>query len=552
MTKNRLRFLIPAFLILWVCSPSSLAGAAIEPFSGNLPKELAYVLSDTVREGEPLLRPAAETLQVSRRILLVSAFETLGWGHELSLAEKLCPGKGLDCLSRFTTPRPPSVFLDFPDETPSKDDLLDILNWIRACRESIAWDFVLSGETTTLRLHRNGISAPGDPWEIRLQENLDETEALRALHEIASTDSPVALRKTSQDRFNVVVGPFSVFAEAGKSFAALPPFPGMHLAPAPTSPVESPLFWAAILAGDLESAPVIRFASEIGVGRADLSTLASAFRAEAGINGGFFSGPLPIGTLVVEGKLLHGPQGERSAIGLNRGKTPVFGNGYLSLRLVLPDMEQPLDRFNENPREDETSVLLDDDRFSHPFLPESGDLVAMPVTVEIHGSLSLGPRRGTLLARGRKSKTLQGILPGEKVEILSEWSDSLMAGRELVLQAGPRLLENGIEKTDPESFDEKTRLQKHPRTLVGWDGKSTWWIVVDGRQASHSQGLTLPETAGLALSLGLKDALNLDGGGSSSLWWNGFPINLPSGGKERPLPYAILFGTSSPFGSLTR
>lgn len=552
MKINKLRFLILSFLILCLCSLSSAAEAGKVPFSESLPVDLAHVLSDTAREGGPLIRPATGTYSVSRRSVLASAFEMLGWGHELSLAEKLCPGQGLACLSRFTTPCPPHVFLDFPDENLAGNDLTAILDWIRACRESIAWDLTLSGGTARLRIHRNGIALPGNPWEIRLQENLDESGAFRELHELSSTGFPVALRKTGQDLYSLVVGPFATFTEAGKTFAALPPFPGMHLAPAPAFPGEPPLFWAAILTDDLESIPLIRFASETGTSRADLSALAAAFGAEAGINGGFFSGQLPIGTLVVEGALLRGPQWERSAIGLGRGTPPVFGNGFLSLLLEGPLRGQLLDRFNELPRENEISIFIENGHFPLSSLPESGDFLAVPVTVEIRGSLSLAPQKGTLIARGTKAEVVRGLLPGMKVEVLAQWKDPALYGRDLVLQAGPRLLENGVECSAPEAFDEKTRLLKHPRTFVGWDGRSTWWTVVDGRNPSHSLGLTLQETAGLARSLGLTDAMNLDGGGSSSLWWQGSLINLPSDGKERPLPYAILFGIPSSPGSLLK
>ena len=40
-------------------------------------------------------------------------------------------------------------------------------------------------------------------------------------------------------------------------------------------------------------------------------------------------------------------------------------------------------------------------------------------------------------------------------------------------------------------------------------------------------------------------SLNLDGGGSSAIWWRGRLVTLPAGGRERPLPYAILFGVPS-------
>lgn len=59
----------------------------------------------------------------------------------------------------------------------------------------------------------------------------------------------------------------------------------------------------------------------------------------------------------------------------------------------------------------------------------------------------------------------------------------------------------------------------NPRTSVGVDreGRTLWIVVADGRQADISMGMTLVEMAALFASLGCWDALNLDGGGSSTL-----------------------------------
>ncbi len=59
---------------------------------------------------------------------------------------------------------------------------------------------------------------------------------------------------------------------------------------------------------------------------------------------------------------------------------------------------------------------------------------------------------------------------------------------------------------------------RHPRTAAGVsaDGRTLILLVVDGRQPTHSIGVTLPELADLMIGLGAHDALNLDGGGSST------------------------------------
>lgn len=59
----------------------------------------------------------------------------------------------------------------------------------------------------------------------------------------------------------------------------------------------------------------------------------------------------------------------------------------------------------------------------------------------------------------------------------------------------------------------------HPRTGVGVsaDGRWMFWVVVDGRQFGHSGGVTTGELAALMKRLGAADAINLDGGGTSTL-----------------------------------
>ncbi len=85
----------------------------------------------------------------------------------------------------------------------------------------------------------------------------------------------------------------------------------------------------------------------------------------------------------------------------------------------------------------------------------------------------------------------------------------------------------------------------HPRTAVATDslGSKLWLIVVDGRQPKYSEGVTLWELAEIALGVGADIALNLDGGGSSTMVMQGdrgtkilnapFHTNIPM--RERPV-----------------
>jgi exopolysaccharide biosynthesis protein len=80
----------------------------------------------------------------------------------------------------------------------------------------------------------------------------------------------------------------------------------------------------------------------------------------------------------------------------------------------------------------------------------------------------------------------------------------------------------------------------NPRTAVGITAEGViLLVVVDGRQAGYSAGLTLGQLASLMRSLGAVDATNLDGGGSSTVAVQGDLMNRPSDGRQRPVPSAV-------------
>lgn len=77
---------------------------------------------------------------------------------------------------------------------------------------------------------------------------------------------------------------------------------------------------------------------------------------------------------------------------------------------------------------------------------------------------------------------------------------------------------------------------KHPRTIIGqYANDDLIVIVVDGRQGDYSAGITLERLQDKLLELGVKDAYNLDGGGSTAMYFKGKILNKPSDGHERPV-----------------
>lgn len=115
-----------------------------------------------------------------------------------------------------------------------------------------------------------------------------------------------------------------------------------------------------------------------------------------------------------------------------------------------------------------------------------------------------------------------------------------------LLQAGPLLVRGGRalhrDGTDPEGFaaashqfDSDITAGRHPRAALALAGDRLLAVACDGRHSGEA-GLTLGELAHLLVALGAQDALNLDGGGSTSLVVGGRLVNVPREGDGTPLP----------------
>jgi Phosphodiester glycosidase len=83
---------------------------------------------------------------------------------------------------------------------------------------------------------------------------------------------------------------------------------------------------------------------------------------------------------------------------------------------------------------------------------------------------------------------------------------------------------------------------RHPRTMIGVDRRGFLWLMtIDGRQPDRSLGMTFAELMALANRLELQNALNLDGGGSTTMVVGGEIVNKPSDATgPRPVSDAIL------------
>jgi hypothetical protein len=115
-----------------------------------------------------------------------------------------------------------------------------------------------------------------------------------------------------------------------------------------------------------------------------------------------------------------------------------------------------------------------------------------------------------------------------------------------LLQAGPLLVRDGApvfdRRADPEGFsagarqfDSDITAERHPRAAIGLTEELVLAVVCDGRSRADA-GLTLEELAELLAALGARTALNLDGGGSTTLIAGGRLRNRPRAGFNEPEP----------------
>lgn len=158
----------------------------------------------------------------------------------------------------------------------------------------------------------------------------------------------------------------------------------------------------------------------------------------------------------------------------------------------------------------------------------SGNVV-LSIAPELAASLPLPPPDATVQINLGSSPELPGA-----VEAVS---------------GGPILLHKGKrQKIDPgenESYVATSMVERHPRSAVAWNDRYYYLVEVDGRQRA-SAGMTLDELEKYLIGLDCLEALNLDGGGSATLWAGGSVRNHPCDGYERPIANAIVVVAKGP------
>lgn len=294
------------------------------------------------------------------------------------------------------------------------------------------------------------------------------------------------------------------------------------------------------------------------LGVATLSSQASTFpkargQALAALNGDFFArgGPClgdPEGLCIREGELISAPNG-KSAFWIGPDRSLHLGPVVSLLSMITPDGSSLAIGLNEERQERPVLFTAAVGPRTPPATGTEFLLIAeagteLPIRPgfrsafrlqSVHpGGNTVIPTNGVVLSLPLSHKVPPSqSIPGSLWTLSTETRPDL-ENTPTALGGGPALLKEG----QPTLF--QSSEARHPRSAIGWNAEFFFLVQVDGRQRGLSVGMSLAELASYFARIGCTDALNLDGGGSSTLWARGQVMNTPCEGSERPMGNALL------------
>ena len=286
-----------------------------------------------------------------------------------------------------------------------------------------------------------------------------------------------------------------------------------------------------------------------------------------GVNGDYFapSDGRPSGIFLRDGILATPPNSARSSAGITL-------DGLLDVRRVSfrgtwrgSGQRRALNFLNKAPGTNGISLFTSDwgtstPRVSGAFMVALGSFppttpntdLAVPATAATAGtSLRIEPGTAVLVARGNAATKLQaeaqvGSVVTLRLILQPDWSVVSDA-----IGGGPLLVRDGVPVyRSNEGFTTSQLAPRGPRTAVGQraDGGIVL-LTTDGRQPGFSVGMTNFELAQALVRFGAVRGMGLDGGGSSTLAFEGTVLNSPSDGRERAVSTALMlqyFGVYAP------
>ncbi len=277
-------------------------------------------------------------------------------------------------------------------------------------------------------------------------------------------------------------------------------------------------------------------------GYAFLSEMNDTWQANATVNAGFsHSNGLLGGLYIADGELYTPATGRYPALFL-KGEKAFINNVVTKIRVEGDGVVLDIPFYNRYSEENGIYV----------FTPSYGSKNRIKKS-HLNAVVSNGEVRGLILRSGSyeipqdgflisaigseaKAKLEKLIKAGMKLELKYDVvSDGeIITDFDWGYECGSWILKD-YEVVAPASDTWVGTLENRvPRTAIGIKEDGTMvFIVVDGRQKGLSDGMTLKELAKKLLELGVKDAVNLDGGASSEMIIEGEIVNSPSAGRER-------------------
>ena len=283
----------------------------------------------------------------------------------------------------------------------------------------------------------------------------------------------------------------------------------------------------------------------------------------AAVNGDFYLNDAklagdPRDLQIYQGELVSAPNGH-ACFWIDLAGDPQSTNIQSRFRVIWPDQSSTPFGLNEL-RENETAVLysaalgsatpanagteliLENPQESSWLPLKVGQVLRARVrAVRASGETPLTPET-LVLSLGPKLAGKAAALPaGAVIQLVTETFPRL-TGITTAIGGGPTLV-HASKAMEWSGF-----LMRHPRTAIGWNRDYCFLVEVDGRQNNLSIGMTFPELAAYMVKLGCQEAMNLDGGGSATMWVFGHVINSPSEGHERPGANTLVIMQSLPPG----
>ena len=283
------------------------------------------------------------------------------------------------------------------------------------------------------------------------------------------------------------------------------------------------------LASDYELRPALASASDNLANKRTITTIARQNNAIAAVNGTFFKPQtgVPLGTLMISGKIYTGPIYNRVAMGITDNGFRV-GRVKMNAKLSAKGHTLNIDNINQ-PRMLANYSLIYTREWGDkaPVSPKYGYQIAIKDSKIIQSSSNplVIPEGGYVIVAPYRA--LEPFLKSDRVKVEIQTSPEWKNIKHII-SGGPYLVKDSEVYVDMTAEKLGAIGGKNPRTAIGYTEEGRLIMVaVDGRE-NQSVGMTLMQLARYMKSIGCTNAINLDGGGSTVMYVNGQVVNNPA------------------------